>query len=94
MEVVDAGVLGVRSALLELRSREVWLRFTIHPMVHLGEPAFYREISRRLEKHDLVVAEGIQGSDRTVRRLDRIYRWSGGNRRLGLMQQPDVTAGS
>jgi hypothetical protein len=87
MDIVDAGLMGVRSVILLLTRPATPLRFTIYPMVHLGEPAFYAEISRRLRGHDLIVAEGIQGADKAVRNLTRAYRFAGGRERLGLATQ-------
>jgi hypothetical protein len=86
MQVIDVGAMGVRSAVLRCTRAATPLRFTIYPMVHLGEPAFYADISRRLRGHDLIVAEGIQGADRSVRNLTRAYRLAGGER-LGLVVQ-------
>jgi hypothetical protein len=86
MDVVDVGAMGVRSAVLRCTRAKTPLRFTVYPMIHLGEPAFYEDISRRLRGHDLIVAEGIQGADRSVRNLTRAYRLAGGDR-LGLVIQ-------
>jgi hypothetical protein len=88
MEIIDVRGLGVRSAILRLRRKATPLRFTIYPMVHLGEPAFYAEIARRLRAHDLIIAEGLRGADKTVRRLTGVYRRAGGSERLGLVVQP------
>jgi hypothetical protein len=86
VDVIDVGAMGVRSAVLRCIRAATPLRFTIYPMIHLGEPAFYADISRRLRDHDLIVAEGIQGADRSVRNLTRAYRLAGGDR-LGLVEQ-------
>jgi hypothetical protein len=88
VEIIDAGVMGVRSAVMRLTRRATPLRFTIYPMIHLGEQAFYTEVSRRLREHGLIVAEGIQGADRGSRRLTSVYRLAGGSERLGLVVQP------
>jgi hypothetical protein len=87
MEIIDAGVMGVRCAVLRLIRRATPLRFTIYPMVHLGEAAYYTEVARRLAGHDLIVAEGIQGASRQTRNMTRAYRWAGGTERLGLVTQ-------
>lgn len=87
MDIIDTGLMGVRSVILPMTRRATALRFTIYPMVHLGEPAFFAEISRRLRAHDLIVAEGIQGTSRAVRNLTRAYRMAGGQERLGLVTQ-------
>lgn len=78
---------GVRSALLRFRRRGTALSFELYPMVHLGEPAFYREVTARLRAScDLVIAEGVQGSS-AVRALTRSYRSLAGHERLGLVVQ-------
>ncbi|SMD21133.1 hypothetical protein [Kibdelosporangium aridum] len=90
MDVVEAGLLGVRAAVSQLARRETPLRFTIYPMVHLAEPAFYAEVSRRLRDHDLIVAEGINGpagSHSTASRLTQAYRLASASERLGLVGQ-------
>ncbi|MCE7009438.1 hypothetical protein LWC34_42480 [Kibdelosporangium philippinense] len=73
MDVVEAGALGVRSAVAQLVRRGTPLRFTIYPMIHLAEPAFYAEVSRRLRGHDLIVAEGISRAP-SVNQLTKAYR--------------------
>lgn len=87
MDIINTEA-GVRAAILRLRRKQTPLRFTFYPMVHLGEPGYYAEISRRLRGHDLIVAEGVQGADASVQRLTSVYRLAGGNKRLGLVVQP------
>jgi hypothetical protein len=78
---------GVRSALMRFRSRGTALSFELYPMVHLAEPAFYREVTARLRAScDLVIAEGIKGST-TARALTRSYRGLADHERLGLVVQ-------
>lgn len=87
MDIIDTGLMGVRAVILPMLRRATALRFTIYPMVHLAEPAFYAEISRRLRGHDLIIAEGIQGASKAARNLTRAYRMAGGQERLGLVTQ-------
>lgn len=87
MDIIDTGLMGVRSVILPMTRRATGLRFTIYPMIHLGEPAFFAEISRRLRGHDLIIAEGIQGASKAARNLTRAYRMAGGQERLGLATQ-------
>lgn len=84
MDIIDVGAMGVRAAVLQLRHREVPLRFTLYPMVHLAERSFYATIANLLRGHDLIVAEGIRGQSRRGRMLTLTYRLAGRNRRLGL----------
>jgi hypothetical protein len=87
MEVVEAGLLGVRSAVSRLVKRGTPLRFTVYPMIHLAESSFYAEVSRRLSGHDLILAEGVRGADKHAI-LDS-YRPEIAAR-LGLVQQTDA----
>lgn len=77
---------GVRSAVFTFRRRGTPLSFLVVPMVHLAEPAFYAEVTERLRACDLVVAEGVGGSQ-VARELTRSYRWAAGSDRLGLVVQ-------
>jgi hypothetical protein len=87
MEIIDAGAMGVRSAVLRLAKRGTPLRFTIYPMIHLAEADFYTEVSSRLREHDLIVAEGMQSPNKNVQRMTQAYRAAGGAERLGLVAQ-------
>ncbi|MEV4316860.1 hypothetical protein [Actinocrispum sp. NPDC049592] len=79
MDVVEAGLMGLRSAVCVLTRRSAPLRFTLYPMIHLGEASFYAEVSRRLREHDLIVAEG--GRPGSSSRPSRVAA------RLGLVGQ-------
>lgn len=87
MDIIDAGDLGVRTVVLELRRKGTPCRFTIYPMIHIGEASFYREVAARLATHDLIVAEGIIGPTRAGAMLTRIYRSRKLLDRLGLQFQ-------
>jgi len=58
VDIIDVSDRGVRTAVLELRRKGTPCRFTIYPMIHVGEAAFYRDVRARLAGHDLIVAEG------------------------------------
>jgi hypothetical protein len=87
MDIIDASELGVRTVVLELRRKGTPCRFTIYPMIHIGEAAFYREVSARLATHDLIVAEGIIGPSRAGSMLARSYSSKAFLDRLGLQVQ-------
>jgi hypothetical protein len=87
MDIIDAGDLGVRTVVLELRRKGTPCRFTIYPMIHVGEAAFYSEVSARLATHDLIVAEGIIGPSRATSMLTRFYRSKAFLDRVGLQVQ-------
>jgi hypothetical protein len=82
------------------------MRIVLFPMLHLGTPAFYRDVIARLRDCDLVVAEGVSGQSLVITALTLAYRLPGRSRRLGLAVQeidfsklgipviyPDITAG-
>jgi hypothetical protein len=87
MDIIDVNDIGVRTVVLELRRKGTPCRFTIYPMIHLGEASFYRAVSARLARHDLIVAEGITGPSPTTRYITQIYRSRRLQSRLGLQVQ-------
>jgi hypothetical protein len=87
MDIIDVSDMGVQSAVIELRRKGTPCRFTIYPMIHIGEASFYREVSARLANQDLIVAEGIIGPSPTTRYITQIYRSKTLQRRLGLQAQ-------
>jgi hypothetical protein len=87
MDIVEAGGMGARTSVVELRARGSRVRFTLYPMSHVADPAFYAEVSARLARHDLIVAEGVRGRSRAVRLLTLGYRMAGRSR-FGLQVQP------
>ncbi|MBO0870878.1 MAG: hypothetical protein J2P15_20175 [Micromonosporaceae bacterium] len=65
MQVTEVSVVGVRSAVIVLRRPESPMRFLLFPMVHIGQPAFYAEVARRLRDCQIVVAEGTDMASST-----------------------------
>lgn len=59
MQIVEVTELSARCAVLTVRHREKPLRFVVFPMLHVAQPAFSREVTRRLRVLDLVVVEGV-----------------------------------
>jgi hypothetical protein len=88
MDIINVNEIGVRSVVLELRRKGTPCRFTIYPMIHLGEASFYREVSARLARHDLIVAEGIIGPSPTTTFMTQVYTSRKLRSRLGLQLQP------
>jgi hypothetical protein len=88
MDIINVNDIGVRSVVLELRRKGTPCRFTIYPMIHLGEASFYREVSSRLARHDLIVAEGIIGPSPTTTFMTQVYTSRKLRSRLGLQLQP------
>ncbi|GAB3882242.1 hypothetical protein GCM10029964_039690 [Kibdelosporangium lantanae] len=87
MEIISVG-WGVRAAILHVTRTRTPLKFTLYPMVHLGEARYYEEMSRRLRAHDLIVAEGVVSTDKRGRAVTLAYELPAGGERLGLVAQP------
>jgi hypothetical protein len=87
VDIIDVSAMGVQSAVIELRRKGTPCRFTIYPMIHIGEASFFREVSARLAVHDLIVAEGIIGPSPTTKHITQIYRSKALQARLGLEAQ-------
>jgi hypothetical protein len=87
MQIIEVSGLGVRSAVTWLQRRGTPMRFVLFPMLHLGTPGFYAEVTRRLRACDLVVAEGIRGRSASASALTLTYRLCGSVHRGGLVVQ-------
>jgi hypothetical protein len=85
MQLIEQTGFGVRSAVLTLARPGSAARFVLLPMLHLGSPAFFREVRRRLEDCDVVVVEGVAGP--TVAVVTLAYRIGGRLHRGGLVDQ-------
>lgn len=83
MQFIEDSVIGVRSAVITLSRRETPLRFQLYPMLHIGDPGYYREVTRRLRDCDLIVAEGAP-STLAVRALTLSYRLAHRSKRLNV----------
>jgi hypothetical protein len=85
MQLIEQTGFGVRSAALTFARPGSAVRFVLFPMLHLGSPAFYREVRRRLGECDVVVVEGVGG--KTTSLITLAYRLGGRVRRGGLVDQ-------
>lgn len=73
MQFIEASVVGVRSAVLTLACRESPMRFRLFPMVHVGERSFYDQVTARLARCAVIVAEGATaGSAPVQERMSRL----------------------
>ncbi|GIW70947.1 MAG: hypothetical protein KatS3mg102_0489 [Planctomycetota bacterium] len=52
----------LETAIVTLVHRETGQQVSLVGVVHIGDPAYYRELQRRLDGHDLVLFEGV-GAD-------------------------------
>jgi hypothetical protein len=87
MQLVEVSSFGMRAAVVTLQRSQTPLRFVLFPMVHMGTPAYYRQVAARLRDCELVVAEGIRGRSAAASALTLTYRLLGQSRRLGLVVQ-------
>lgn len=91
MQLIEASDLGVRAAVYRLKRRDAPLEFLILPMLHIGAPAYYAEVRRRLDACDVVLLEGLRShyADRLTLAILLLER----HRRLrerGLVAQTDA----
>jgi hypothetical protein len=87
MQFVEVSVIGVRSARLIFSSPTSGVRVTLFPMIHVGEPDFYRTTYADAQSHDVILLEGVRSP--VVARITRSYRWIEGAKNLsGLVVQP------
>jgi hypothetical protein len=87
VQIVEANDYSVRVAELRLTRRASPMRFVLYPMLHVGSPAFYRDVTDRLRAVDLIVAEGISGPTRAGDQLTASYRMMAADESLGLAVQ-------
>lgn len=90
MQFIESSVIGVRAAYLRLSAGPERPDVSLFPMMHIGSPAYYAEVTRRLGACDVVLFEGV----RTFRvwMLTRAYSIATYRKRLGLVLQRDALA--
>ncbi len=92
MQIIEHSIAGVRSSVMTLRKAGSGIEFVLFPMLHVADPAFYAEVTRRLRECDLIVDEGVQDDDADVSpvvtwALVLTYRLIPANKRSGLVEQ-------
>lgn len=87
MQFIEKNSFNVRSAVYSLKKDGSALEFLLFPMIHVGSPQFYEEISRRLASCDLILAEGVKSRRGNVLTLS--YRIVRHIRRMELVTQHD-----
>jgi len=86
MQILEHSIFGLRSARINLVSPQSDTVITLFPMVHVGEPDFYRRVYEDACGHDVVLIEGVKSPITT--RVTSSYRWMLGSKRLNLSLQP------
>jgi hypothetical protein len=87
VQIVEASVIGVRSAVITFRRPDSPMQIVLFPMLHLGTKSYYQAVTARLRECQLVVAEGVSGRSAHASLLTMSYRLLGRSRRLGLVVQ-------
>jgi hypothetical protein len=87
MQFIEKNSFNVRSAIYRLMKDEDGLEFLLFPMIHIGSKEFYAEVSQRLAKCDLILAEGVDSKKANL--LTRSYRIVKKIRRLDLITQQE-----
>jgi hypothetical protein len=87
MQFIEKNSFNVRSAIYRLEKDGEGLEFILFPMIHVGSQQFYDEVSRRLGKCDLILAEGVDSKKASL--LTRSYRIVKRIRRMDLVTQQE-----
>jgi hypothetical protein len=93
MQLIETSVVGVRSAVITMQRPGAQLCIKLFPMLHLGTAAFYKQVTERLSRCQVVVVEGVGGQSVLTRALTMAYRSPARSKRLGLVVQ-DIDYGA
>jgi hypothetical protein len=85
MQFIEKNSFNVRSAIYRLNKGDGGLEFILFPMIHIGSKEFYDEVSQRLAKCDLILAEGVDSKKANL--LTRSYRIVKKIKRMDLVTQ-------
>jgi len=87
MQFIEKNSFNVRSAIYRLKKDDEGLEFILFPMIHVGSQEFYDEVSKRLAKCDLILAEGVDSKRAYL--LTRSYRIVNKIKRMDLVTQQE-----
>jgi hypothetical protein len=87
MQFIEKNSFNVRSAIYRLEKDGQGLEFILFPMIHIGSQEFYDDVSDRLAKCDLILAEGVDSRKASL--LTRSYRIVKRIRRMDLVTQQE-----
>lgn len=87
MQFIERNSFNVRSAIYYLKKEDHELEFILFPMIHVGSKEFYDEVSQRLAKCDLILAEGVDSKKASL--LTRSYRIVKKIKRMDLVTQQE-----
>lgn len=89
MQIIESTFIGVRSAIFRFESSERKTSFTLFPMVHVADKAFYDGVLKRLADCDVVLTEGVR--TKTGRFMTASYRYFAKNPKLGFVLQSTMS---
>jgi hypothetical protein len=93
MQFIEKNSFNVRSAIYRLEKDGQGLEFVLFPMIHIGSREFFEDVSDRLAKCDLILAEGVDSRKASL--LTRSYRIVKRIKRMDLVtQQEGMKVGS
>ena len=87
MQFIEKNSFNVRSAIYRLQKDGQGLEFILFPMIHIGSQEFYDDVSDRLAKCDLILAEGVDSRKASL--FTRSYRIVKRIRRMDLVTQQE-----
>ena len=88
MHIIESTPYAVRSAFMRLESNSDSISFTLFPMIHVGEPAFYDEVAARLEDCDVILCEGVKSPVANL--ITMSYRFFADSPRVDLALQREL----
>lgn len=89
MQIIESTTFGVRSVIFRFENDDRPTGFTLFPMVHVADKAFYDGILKRLSDCDVVLTEGVR--TKTGRLLTASYRYFTRNPKLGFVLQSTMS---
>jgi hypothetical protein len=75
MQFIESSIIGLRSAVTTFTRPATPLRFTLFPMVHVGEQRFYDEVAARARLCQVIVAEGTPSQFVPAQEWMAQHRW-------------------
>lgn len=88
MQFIEKNSLDLRSAVYRLKHDDARIEFVLFPMIHIGTREYYREVSARLAKCDVILTEGVRSKHANA--LTRGYRFAVKIKRLDLVTQSEA----
>ncbi len=88
MQIIEASIVSVRSAIMRFEPADAGPAFILFPMIHVADAEFYREISEACEECDLILCEGVKSPTGSL--ITSSYRYFAGSPRLGLVAQREM----